>query len=416
MMRFIVQFLLSLSLVLACFGQTLGKEPVRMDAARSQSALHPSAGLLLNTSPGGHLRPWCTVSLISPDLALSAYHCVTSTHTDDELKVFFPYEGLRDVLSSEIKPFCKVKDEQGSSYDSEVCSPSAGDLVVLKLSSPYLYLQPTRIGDKSSLVKVDRVHIEGFGIHTAKLDEYGVKHCGDVYLSECGDPGQSGIEDKSYLREGSEICFLFDETDKAQTRIGPFDSGGPMFLTRQDSDERTLVGVAIGTQRYEGKGDDLRKAKYLNLTYPPYRRWLVSQLPAGEIIPSSNLLDVLQVDSVRYLKPGSEDNFLLEIHKWSTSVLITLNHAPGPEMFPNDLMLIVPDDLSPICERHATLEVCLLKKRGPGSLLISVGHGKSCGEDGICSDSLYKTAYQLTAVAIYDTPIGQTAPTDAVQD
>lgn len=415
-MRLIFQFLLSLSVVLACFGQTLGKEPVRRDAARSQSALHPAAGLLLNTSPGGHMRPWCTVSLIGPDLVLSAYHCVTSTHTDDELKVFFPYEGLRDVLSSEIQPFCKVKDEQEFSYQSAVCSPSADDLVVLKLSSPYLFLKPTRIGEKSSLAKVDRVHIEGFGIHTAKIYEYGVKHRGDVYLSECGDPGQSGVKDKSYLSDGSEICFLFDETDKAQTRIGPFDSGGPMFLTRQDSDERTLVGVAIGTQRYEGKADDLRKAKYLNLTYPPYRSWLVSQLPAGEITPNSNSLDVLQIDSVRYLKPGSEDNFLLEIHNWSTSVLITLNHAPGPEMFPNDLMLIVPDDLSPICERHATLEVCLLKKRVPGSLLISVGHGKSCGEDGTCSDSLYKTAYQLTAVAIYDTPTGQTALTDAVQD
>ena len=362
--------------------------PMRVD-----DALVSSAGMLLDGSPGGRMMPWCSASLTRPDAVLTAFHCLSSTHSGDVLKVFFPYEGIREVDMNRIQPFCFESDRVEKHYGPEGCSSWTDDLVVLGLKHSYSLLSPLKPAKQSTAGSGSVAAVSGFGYQDTTLSIYGVAHGGNAIISDC-DPDD----------QGRALCFRYDTTDSGDTEIGPFDSGGPMFTVNQATGEKSLIGVALGSEPVEGTDGAVRLARYVNLTDPFYREWLAEEAFSGNFVPAAYSIETLVKDDVRELQPGKKAEFALNIGESSSRLLLTLNHDPGTSLSPNNLDLQLPDSLDEVCERHASVEVCSVENPPAGSYRISVGWGEICGADGECRDPVYDSAYQVTAIALYDKP------------
>lgn len=375
---------------------------MRKEPAQKHAAPALPAGILLQVSPGGKAVIWCSVSLTRPDGVLTAFHCISSMHSGDALKVFFPYEGIREVDRGSIRPFCFESDQDGEQHGPETCSDWTDDLVVLELTAPYSLLQPFKLGVASAASNNSRAGITGFGYQDEELSRYGVAHRGETIISQCvagGDPAAADSEENDRA-----LCFRFDGTKPSEARIGPFDSGGPMFTVDAKTGEKNLVGVALGSEPIGGTDGAMRMARYVNLTDPYYRDWLASEAFSGNSVSAAFSIETLVEDDVRELQPGENDEYVLEVRKSSSRLILTLNHDPGPSLAPNNLDLKLPDSLEAICERHVSVEACSVEKPPAGRYRIRVGWGEICGPDGECGDPVHESAYQMTAIALYDSP------------
>lgn len=379
------------------------------ESARADTVLASSAGLLLNASIGDSADPWCTVSLTQPDAVLTAYHCVTSTHSRDVLKVFFPYEGIREVEPDRIEPFCLELPKAGKQQCPVACSAWIDDLVVLGLSKPYSLVQPIKPGNESVAGVGSPVAIAGFGYQDMNLSSYGIAHEGEVVLSDCrnnGDLSISASEDS-----GRALCFHFDGSKPAETGIGPFDSGGPMFSTNEETGERILIGIARGSQAVSGSNGEMRMAKYVNLTNPFYQSWLTEHAFSENPTSPAFSVEKFYTDEVRNLKPESIADYSFDIRESTKRLILTLNHDPGSARFPNNLDLQLPEGVEASCERHASVEVCYVENPPAGAYQLSVGWGEACALGEKCPNHDRQAAYQMTAIAVYDnlsTPTGGT--------
>ena len=177
-----------------------------------------------------------------------------------------------------------------------------------------------------------------------------------------------------------------------------------MFTVDQTTREKSLVGVALGSEPVDGSGGAVQMARYVDLTDPYYRDWLASEAFSGEVMPASYSIETLVKDDVRELQPGQKAEFNLNIGESSERLLLTLNHDPGPSLSPKNLDIQLPDSLEAVCERHVNVEACSVANPPAGSYRFSVGWGESCSSDGECRDSVHNSAYQVTAVALYDKP------------
>ena len=121
-------------------------------------------------------------------------------------------------------------------------------------------------------------------------------------------------------------------------------------------------------------------------------------------MPAPYSIEALVKDDVRELQPGQKAEFNFSIGESSERLLLTLNHDPGPSLSPKNLDIQLPDSLDAACERHASVEVCAVENPPAGSYRFSVGWGESCRADGACRDPVHNSAYQVTAVALYDKP------------
>jgi len=398
-------WLVLFSILLACSCiQAWADKP--SESTRVHDALASSAGMLLNTSPQGRVMPWCTVSLTRSDTVLTAYHCVTSTHAGDTLKVFFPYEGFKEVDLESIEPFCRKSHKLGKPNEPAGCSTQIDDLVILKLSSPYSLLQPLKLGQASSTSIGSIGSIAGFGLHDENSFEYGITHEGTVLIDRCKD--HSGPVVGSSAGQGRALCFRFNWSNSEGGRIGPFDSGGPMFSIQRDTGKRVLIGVARGNWPINGTTDDERIAKYVNLTDPFYQKWLAEEVFSEVSILPPLSIEKLSTDEVRNLRPGTNVDFTFNVDEWANRLILTLNHEPGPSMFPNNLNLQLPASLQANCDRYDSVEVCSVENPAAGTYQVSVVWGKQCQSDGQCTDPIYDAAYQMTAIALYDNPLVST--------
>ncbi len=366
----------------------LPAEPIRADEALAQPT-----GLLLSGSPSGRMMPWCSASLTRPDAVLTAFHCLSSIHSGDVLKVFFPYEGIREVDMGRIQPFCFDSDRIEKHTGPEGCSTWVDDLVVLGLKQSYSLLSPLKPADRSTAGLGSEVTVSGFGYQDTTLSIYGVAHGGNAVISECGPDDQ-----------GRSLCFRYDTTDSGDTEIGPFDSGGPMFTVNQATGEQSLVGVAVGSEPVDGSSGAVQMARYVNLTDPFYRDWLAKKAFSGAVLAAPYVFETLVGDDVRELQPGQEDVFTLSIEESSERLLLTLNHDPGTSLLPNDLDILLPSSLDATCERYASVEVCTVENPPAGSYRISVGWSETCSVAGECVIPVNDSAYQVTAVALYARP------------
>lgn len=372
-------------------GQLIAEKPG--EPMRDEDALVHPAGLLLNGSHDGPMAPWCSVSLTRSDAVLTAFHCISSTHSGDVLKVFIPYEGIRDVDMDRIQPFCFESDRTEEQYGPEGCSSWMDDLVVLGLKQSYSLLSPLKSSDQTTIGPGSVVTVSGFGYQDTTLSIYGVAHGGKAVISDCGSDDL-----------GRTLCFRYDTTDPRDTEIGPFDSGGPMFTIDEATGQKSLTGVARGTEPVDGSDGAVQMAKYVNLTDPYYQDWLEREAFSETVSPSTYFVEMLVNDDVRELRPGKKAGFVFDIGASSRRLLLTLNHDPGLSPFPNNLDLQLPDSLEAVCERHASVEACTVEQPRAGSYRISVGWGESCSEDGECGVPDRNSVYQVTAIALYDKP------------
>jgi hypothetical protein len=356
--------------------------------------------MLLNTSPRGGVLPWCSLSLIRPDVVLSANHCVTSTHSGDTLKVFFPYEGIRDIDPESIRPFCSGSDKAKEPSNSEGCSAWIDDLVIFRLSTPYLFLRPLKIGSASTTGIGSKAGIAGFGIEGANQSRYGIKHEGEMVISHCDHHGETANSDS--VDSGRVLCFKFDRLIPEETGIGPFDSGGPMISVNEETGEKTLIGVARGSLAIPGSTGDVRMAKYVNLTNSLYKNWLAGEVFSGNFNQPPLSVEMLVSDEVRNLSPNEQADYSLDIRPSASRLILTLNHEPGSSAFPNNLELQLPDKLKATCERYSSVEVCSVKQPAVGNYRVSVGWDMQCDLDGRCRNPVYDVVYQMTAIALYD--------------
>ena len=397
---------LTLLLVLIFYGgqQVLAKHP--RQSVPFGNGLTSSAGMLLNTSPRGGVLPWCSVSLIRPDVVLSANHCVTSTHSGDTLKVFFPYEGIRDIDTESIRSFCSGSDKARGPNNSGGCSAWIDDLVIIRLSTPYSFLKPLKIGSASATGIGSKAGIACFGIEGANQSRYGIKHEGEMVISHCDHHGETANSDS--VDSGRVLCFQFDRSIPGETGIGPFDSGGPMMSVNKDTGEETLIGVARGSLVIPGSTGDVRMAKYVNLTNPFYENWLVREVFSGTFNEPPLSVEKLITDEVRNLSPNEQADYSLDIRPSASRLIFTLNHEPGPSVFPNNLELQLPDKLKAMCDRYSSVEVCSVKEPAAGTYRVSVGWDMQCDLDGRCRNPVYDVVYQMTAIAVYDNVPGIT--------
>jgi len=391
--------LLSILLICSCI-RVWADQP--NEPTPAHTALASSAGMLLNASPGGKVMPWCTVSLTRPDTTLTAYHCVTSIHTGDTLKVFFPYEGLREVDLASVQPFCLKPRKAGKPNQPIGCSTRTDDLVILKLSEPYSLLQPLKPGRDTDTIIGSKANIAGFGYRDEDSFEYGIKHQGEILLGHCRD-GSNSPENVS-KDHGRALCFRFDWSIPGEVGIGPFDSGGPMFHVNEKTGKKIIIGVARGSRPIYDTDGDVRLAKYVNLTDPFYQKWLAKEVFSGSFIPSPFSIEIIATDEVQNLSPGTQTDITFDIKSLASRLILTLNHEPGPSMFPSNLDLKLPDNLQATCDRYDSVEVCSVENPAAGTYRVSVGWAKQCTSDGKCTDPIYDTAYQMTAIALYDNP------------
>ena len=229
---------------------------------------------------------------------------------------------------------------------------------------------------------------------------YGISHQGETVISEC-EVG-TGLFTKVPEESGRALCFRFDGTKPAETRIGPFDSGGPMFSIDEATGEQVLVGIALGSEPARGPDGNMQVARYVNLTDPFYRQWLDERAFSGNFNRPPYFIDTLIEHDARKLQPGKMARFDLKIGESSERLLLTLNHDPGPSQTPNNLDLLLPEGLDADCERLASVEVCSVESPPAGSYRIAVAWGESCRAKGACGDPVGSSAYQVTAIALYD--------------
>jgi len=372
------------------------------EPARIYSGLAASVGMLMKASPGGRTLPWCTVILTSPNIVLTAYHCVTSRHPGDTLKVYFPYEGIRQVEDKTIQPFCLESSEPGKPNEPIGCSTWIDDLAILTLSSPYSILRPGKLGEASSTSAGSIGSIAGFGFHDENFFNYGIKHEGNIVLSHCDTSG--GRAAATSPDKGRALCFEYDRSKPSETRIAPFDSGGPMFSERKGTAEREIIGVARGSQFIDGASSDKKMAKFVNLTDKFYEKWLAEEVFPGNFIPAFFSIEKFTTDEIQILSPVDQADYTFDIGESAHRLILTLNHEPGPTIFPNNLELLLPNNHEASCERYANVEVCSVENPAVGTYRMSVGWGEQCDLDGKCMDPIYDVAYQMTAIALYDNP------------
>jgi hypothetical protein len=370
--------------------------------AQSSGMLLPYGGMLLKSSPQEEVKPWCTVALTRADTVLTAFHCITSLHAGDTLKVFFPYEGIREVDLGSIEPFCTESEETVRPDEPTGCSTWVDDLTVLSLSEPYDFLRPAQLGPASSTYAGSTGIISGFGFQGDSYSKYGLKHEGDVLLIDCNPADATSVADT--VNQSRELCFQFSRSNPADTVISPIDSGAPMFIEAETGGARELVGIARGSQYIEGGDPGSRIARFVNLTHPFYQRWLSEKAFSPHPMSVTGTPAVLIRDATQVLGSSARDDYPLTIHESTQRLLMTLAHEPGAAGRPIDLDLQLPDSLEASCERHASVEVCSVENPQAGTYRISVGWGTQCEPDGNCVEPVYDVAYQMTAIALYDNP------------
>ena len=80
--------------------------------------LDPSPTGMLMAGSGGNHWPHCTVVLTSPDIVLTARHCVDTLPDSTDLKIYFPRGGMRDAAKHGVSVYC-ADDRDGCSYHSD---------------------------------------------------------------------------------------------------------------------------------------------------------------------------------------------------------------------------------------------------------------------------------------------------------
>lgn len=354
-----------------------GKEP---------TLSHRFVGMLMKGDEQHSFWPHCTVTLIRPDIALTARHCVKDLH-GLKLKVFFQSEGFREVSSSQILVFC---DQMGV-----MCSKQIDDLAAIRFLIPFMISPVASMSGLSKLQPGAITTVVGFGSSSTYLFDNGIMRSGEVILGECSPCRSTDISSKKTAVVPPAICFdstiRISKTESAN-RVGsqPGDSGGPMLI--YDHGSHQLIGLARGTS-WTCSDEAHSENRFVNLLDPRYHEWLsrISSKSDSSANTSTRTDILLAVESAKLDHENPNDFYELEIGPLATELIVTMNHSVGGwNPNPSDLNLLL--DVEADCSRFVGAEVCSVKDPATGPINIRV-------------QRVHRQAtYQVTAIVEYDSP------------
>lgn len=366
-------------------------------------SLAASVGMLLLQKWGEEPLPLCTISLVKPGIGLTALHCWEQVHGGDSLKVFFPYEGIRDVNLDTVKPF--ELSQQQSHANLAVFQPEV-DLVYMEFNKPYTFISPESVATGITVVPDSEGTVMGYGFNVEDQFDYGISREATVPLRSCvaGDSEDSSEQEIT----GQYLCFSYDPNDPDRIAMMAYDSGGPMFQSvvvtgTQVELARAIIGVAKGGKGVDVDGSGLAQAVYLNLGDPFYQPWLTSHVSSSATTTNSEyqLIEVLAEDPVMTMSPFTDQvDYTFNISTLARELIFTMNHQPGPEMFPDNLDLQLPSTSKPDCIQLPTVEVCRIRCPQSGVFELSVGWGTLEEPDGTPFTAQHDVEYQMTAVSL----------------
>jgi hypothetical protein len=329
-------------------------------------------GILLARS-GEVYWPHCSAVLVDENAVLTAAHCVRGIASAGDLKVFMPFEGIRELAEEGINVPCD--SDQMDCHD---------DVAVLELANPYSRTPVAQQAAGDPIVPRTRATAVGFGASNVALSDRGLMHQGSVTLSECN------CGDFEEIRSHT-LCFKVDfgPDPPSLEQFANFggDSGGALFAKTGESFE--LLGISSGYRTdcvgsvIEGRYTDVRKN---------HAREVFSSAFCGPDCPApteSGYAVLLGVE-LAYVDKGDITHHIINVVPGTHELLINLNHeTAGFDPEPGtDLSLEIPAPLHSDCSRFYGVESCRVLNPPPGEYMIGVKKNKG------------NPAYQLTAVAI----------------
>ncbi len=351
---------------------------------KSATLLHPFVGILLKGDTDTTYWPHCTVTLVSPTRVLAARHCVKNLHGDD-LKVFFPFEGIGEISEDGISEFCEESNTQ--------CSMRIDDLVLLKLSTPFMTLPTAQLGKLADLIISGEKTIVGYGLDDGSSSDNGIKREGRIVLNQCNKCTPADAQNNMPSDDNRSLCFNFGTRETSHAGLNTVgnqlgDSGGPMLDTGIES--HPVIGVARESDWTCGDLDQ-KEGQYVNLTHSHYRKWLSAAFcgPSCEVTSTEYVEKLLEIELARLDHDDFQNDHQIVIQPGAKKLIVTMNHAVGgwnPD--PSDLDIIL--DLETECTRYVGVEVCTVDRPAPGLHKVSVKR-------------IHKSAaYQMTAIALYE--------------
>lgn len=344
--------------------------------------LSPVGMILLGTD--GRFYPHCTGILTAPDVLLSARHCVARLHAGDQLKLFMPFGGIRDLVIENVDLYCEEGDTD--------CSTHVDDVAYVKLAMPFDIVPAATRGETPSTAPDSTAKIYGFGLSDKSLSDNGILRSGDVILDDCNACTLDELADSDPSAGGRLICFDFAwaaavGVDNLHGNLDG-DSGGPMMVAA--TLPNNTVGISSRVDWRCSKEDD-QEGRYVNITHDNYSDWLEDAFCEPPCTPlTGELWDTVTLEPLGSVDPATGTrSYTLMVRPFTKRMVLTLNHEiNGYNPFPDDLELVLPEGLDADCERHDGAEACTVDQPPQGDYQLIVKT-----HDGLPN-------YQLAVVAI----------------
>jgi secreted trypsin-like serine protease len=250
--------------VLLASGAALGITNGTLDENR-----HPNVGALVASEPfDDGTYAYCTGTLISPTVFLTAAHC--DPLTDDGVTFAAHY----NPKTSTTYLICASRQCNGDqqNYDARYRADPINDIAVVKFYEPITTITPAELPDPTTTNR--KVNLD----FAAKGDKFTAVGYGGVIDTQLGGPTSIVYDDQrrkaasSFKSVNQDYLRLSQNLNQEAGGTCDGDSGGPNFFGAGDAETNVIAGITI-------TGDTWCKATNvaLRLDTEPVRTFLRSQ-------------------------------------------------------------------------------------------------------------------------------------------